>query len=153
MTEVRFWKHRMPCIAGRFFTIWATREAHLIPSRPQITIAASVVIAWGRESIPPSHIEDTLGTQVPQHSPWSSSPAFCFQAQSTGGNWLRKSILVDGDSIEFKRSEVSQTVEERKQTFSIYRELAEVGSKITADSDCSHEIKRCLLFERKVWPT
>ena len=25
-----------------------------------------------------------------------------------------------------------------------------VGSKITADSDCSHEIKRCLLFERKV---
>ena len=24
------------------------------------------------------------------------------------------------------------------------------GSKITADVDCSHEIKRCLLFERKV---
>ena len=24
------------------------------------------------------------------------------------------------------------------------------GSKITADSDCSHEIKRCLLLERKV---
>ena len=24
------------------------------------------------------------------------------------------------------------------------------GSKITADGDCSHEIKRCLLFERKV---
>ena len=25
-----------------------------------------------------------------------------------------------------------------------------LGSKITADSDCSHEIKRCLLLERKV---
>ena len=25
-----------------------------------------------------------------------------------------------------------------------------VGSKITADSDCSHEIKRCTLFGRKV---
>ena len=25
-----------------------------------------------------------------------------------------------------------------------------MGSKITADSDCSHEIKRCLLFGRKV---
>ena len=25
-----------------------------------------------------------------------------------------------------------------------------VGSKITADSDCSHEIKRCLLLGRKV---
>ena len=24
------------------------------------------------------------------------------------------------------------------------------GSKITADGDCSHEIKRCLLFKRKV---
>ena len=24
-----------------------------------------------------------------------------------------------------------------------------LGSKITADGDCSHEIKRCLLFERK----
>ena len=28
-----------------------------------------------------------------------------------------------------------------------------LGSKITADGDCSHEIKRCLLLERKVWPT
>ena len=25
-----------------------------------------------------------------------------------------------------------------------------LGSKITVDSDCSHEIKRCLLLERKV---
>ena len=25
-----------------------------------------------------------------------------------------------------------------------------MGSKITADSDCSHEIKRCLLLGRKV---
>ena len=27
------------------------------------------------------------------------------------------------------------------------------GSKITVDGDCSHEIKRHLLLERKVWPT
>ena len=27
------------------------------------------------------------------------------------------------------------------------------GSKITADGDCSHEIKRCLLFGRKVMTT
>ena len=26
------------------------------------------------------------------------------------------------------------------------------GSKITADGDCSHEIKRCLLLGRKVMP-
>ena len=27
------------------------------------------------------------------------------------------------------------------------------GSKITADSDCSHETKRRLLLGRKLWPT
>ena len=27
------------------------------------------------------------------------------------------------------------------------------GSKITADSDCSHEIKRPLLLRKKLWPT
>ena len=28
-----------------------------------------------------------------------------------------------------------------------------LGSKITADGDCSHEIKRHLLLEEKLWPT
>ena len=28
-----------------------------------------------------------------------------------------------------------------------------LGSKITTDGDCSHEIKRRLLLGRKVWPT
>ena len=28
-----------------------------------------------------------------------------------------------------------------------------VGSKITADGDCSHEIKTHLLLEEKLWPT
>ena len=28
-----------------------------------------------------------------------------------------------------------------------------LGSKITADGDCSHEIKRCLLLEENLWPT
>ena len=27
------------------------------------------------------------------------------------------------------------------------------GSKITADDDCSHEIKRRLLLGKKLWPT
>ena len=27
------------------------------------------------------------------------------------------------------------------------------GSKITADGECSHEIKRCLPLEEKLWPT
>ena len=28
-----------------------------------------------------------------------------------------------------------------------------LGSKITADGDCSHEIKRCYSLEEKLWPT
>ena len=28
-----------------------------------------------------------------------------------------------------------------------------LGFKITADSDCSHEIKRCCSLEGKLWPT
>ena len=28
-----------------------------------------------------------------------------------------------------------------------------LGSKITADANCSHEIKTCLLLGRKLWPT
>ena len=28
-----------------------------------------------------------------------------------------------------------------------------LDSKINADIDCSHEIKRCLLLEKKFWPT
>ena len=28
-----------------------------------------------------------------------------------------------------------------------------LGSKITEDSECRHEIKRCLLLEKKLWQT
>ena len=36
------------------------------------------------------------------------------------------------------------------ETMEIVTDLIFRGSKITADGDCSHEIKRCLLLERKV---
>ena len=41
---------------------------------------------------------------------------------------------------------------ERVETVSDFKFL---GSQITADGDCSHEIKRCLLLGRKLklWPT
>ena len=34
-------------------------------------------------------------------------------------------------------------------TMEIVRDFIFLGSKITADGDCSHEIKRCLLFGRE----
>ena len=36
------------------------------------------------------------------------------------------------------------------ETVETVADLNFLGSKITADCDCSHEIKRCLLLERKV---
>ena len=36
------------------------------------------------------------------------------------------------------------------ETMETVREFIFLSSKITADGDCSHEIKRCLLFGRKV---
>ena len=35
------------------------------------------------------------------------------------------------------------------ETMETVRDFILEGSKITADGDCSHEIKRCLLLERK----
>ena len=35
------------------------------------------------------------------------------------------------------------------ETVETVRDFIFLGSKITADSDCSHEVKRCLLLERK----
>ena len=36
------------------------------------------------------------------------------------------------------------------ETMEIVRDFIFLGSKITADGDCSHEMKRCLLLARKV---
>ena len=39
------------------------------------------------------------------------------------------------------------------ETVETVRDFIFLDSKITADSDCNHEIKRCLLLGRKLWPT
>ena len=39
------------------------------------------------------------------------------------------------------------------QTMETATDFIFLGSKITVDSDCSHEIKRCLLLRRKVMTT
>ena len=38
------------------------------------------------------------------------------------------------------------------ETMEIVRDFIFLGSKITADGDCSHEIKSCLLLRRKEFP-
>ena len=39
------------------------------------------------------------------------------------------------------------------ETMETVRDFIFLGSKITTDGDCSHEIKRCLSFEEKLWQT
>ena len=39
------------------------------------------------------------------------------------------------------------------ETVETLRDFIFLGSKITADGDCSHEIKRHLLLEEKLWQT
>ena len=39
------------------------------------------------------------------------------------------------------------------ETMETVRDFIFLGSKITADGDCSHEIKRCLLLGKKLWST
>ena len=39
------------------------------------------------------------------------------------------------------------------ETIETMRDFIFLGSKITADGDCSHEFKRYLLLERKLWQT
>jgi len=38
------------------------------------------------------------------------------------------------------------------ETMETVRDFIFLGSKITADGDCSQEIKRCLLLGEKLWP-
>ena len=40
-----------------------------------------------------------------------------------------------------------------RETMETVRDFIYLGSKVTADCDCSHEIKRHLLLGRKLWPT
>ena len=39
------------------------------------------------------------------------------------------------------------------ETVETVKNFVLLGSKITVDGDCSHEIKRYLLLEEKLWPT
>ena len=47
-------------------------------------------------------------------------------------------------------NEKTNTVEIDGETVETVSDFTFLGSKITADGDCSHEIKRCLLLGRKV---
>ena len=55
-------------------------------------------------------------------------------------NIQKTKIMASGPITSWQRGETVETV----------ADFIFLGSKITADGDCSHEIKRCLLLGRKV---
>ena len=65
------------------------------------------------------------------------------QVQGLGGGspWSQKTKIMASGSITLWQTE-GEKVE-------AVTDFIFLGSKITADGDCSHEIKRCLLLERK----
>ena len=59
-------------------------------------------------------------------------------------NIQKTKIMASGPITSWQIDE--ETME--KETYFIF-----LGYKINADSDCSHEINRCLLLAEKLWPT
>ena len=47
----------------------------------------------------------------------------------------------------------SWQIDGNRGTIETVRDFIFLGSKITADGDCNHDIKRCLLLGEKLWPT
>ena len=45
---------------------------------------------------------------------------------------------------------MDMSLNKHRETVEIVSDFVFLGSKITADGDCSHEIRRCLLLGRKV---
>ena len=61
-----------------------------------------------------------------------------------------KSLLVKVKGVKKLASGPVTSWQIDGETMEIVRNFIFLGSKITADGDCSHEIKRCLLLGRKV---
>ena len=57
---------------------------------------------------------------------------------------IQKTKIMASDSITSWQIDV--------ETMETVRYFIFLGSKITADGDCSQEIKRCLLLGEKLWP-
>ena len=85
-------------------------------------------------------------------------PQICRWCHSNGRKWRGTQELLDEVEIGEWRSEFSNydrgiwshhLMANRRGEVEAVTDFIFLGSKITADSDCSHEIKRCLLLGRK----
>ena len=61
----------------------------------------------------------------------------------------KASLKLNIQKMKFMASSPITSWQTELETMEIVRDFILGGSKITADGDCSHEIKRCLLLGRK----
>ena len=77
-------------------------------------------------------------------------PAEQFQILKDGSVKVLRSICQQIQKTKIMASGPTTSWEIDGETVETVSDLIFGGSKITADGDCSHEIKRCLLLGRKV---
>ena len=70
---------------------------------------------------------------------------FLMMVKEEWENWLKLNI----QKIKIKVSSPITSRQIYGETMETVRDFIFLGSKITADGDCSHEFQRCLPFERK----
>ena len=85
---------------------------------------------------------------------WTAWPGVlqCMRSQRVGYDWATELNWTDLKRT-MANSMASSPITSGQidgETMETVRDLIVLGSKITADADCSHEIKRCLLLGRKI---
>ena len=61
-------------------------------------------------------------------------------------------LKLDIQKMKIKASVPITSLQIDGETMETVRDFIFLGSKITANADCSHEIKRCVFFKEKLWP-
>ena len=83
-------------------------------------------------------------------------PAYLTYLQSTAGEtlgWKKHKLESRWENETMSKGKFKDLWEIDGETVERVSDFIFFGSKITADGDWSHEIKRRLLLERKLWPT
>ena len=136
---------QISCTAGRFFTVWATREAlyaeHIMWNAGLDESQARMKIA-GRNINNIKYADDT--TLIAESKEELKSLLMKVKEESEN---VGLELNIQKTKIMASSPITSWQIEGEK--VGVVRNFIFLGSKITVDGDCHHEIKRCLLLGRK----
>ena len=134
---------------GRFFTSWGTREAHIeeyIMWNAELDESQAGIKIAGRNISDLRCADDTTLMAKSEEELKSLLMKVKEESEKVGLKLnIQKTKIMASSPITSWQID-GETVEKMA-------DFILGGSKITANGDCSHEIKRCLLLEGKLWPT